>query len=189
MFLLSLFLAFNTVISPASPVAAGPQIHIETNNMEENTIEAHVMVKGAEAGVLGAAFHLNYDSNILEYQSYENGDFLEQASTPIYLVHNKESKIYFGSTLKRGEGLAKGNGRLVTFYFKPIKEGKSEFSFSNTNLAGFEGKRVEVKADWKPYELQSNILAEENNFIALIWAFIPMALLLIFIKLRSKQKR
>jgi len=102
--------------------------------------------------VFGTAINLDYDSKVLEYNSYKKGDFLEQGGTPagnqppVYLVSPANSgvsgnnSLIIGASLFRGTPGVTGSGRLLTLIFHARQS-------APTKIAITKGKLKSLQAD------------------------------------------
>lgn len=103
--------------------------------LEKDILKIQVNIKDALTPVIGAAFHLVFDTEKLEFLKYLPGDFLEKGGDPMYLITQKNQKIIFGETLTSKDNLPLGEGKFVEIYFK-IKDLKPySFSFENSVLS------------------------------------------------------
>jgi hypothetical protein len=95
----------------------------------------------------GTAFHLNYDTDQLEFHNYTLGEFFS-SKTPLTLINEKGGKVITGLSLKRGESINNKEGPLVHFYFLKGKKYKPDPAvyFSNTVFSAFEKERKDVNS-------------------------------------------
>jgi hypothetical protein len=102
----------------------GLKIDFQAKSIDKDTLKIDVLVEGSGEQVLGSAFHFYYDDEVLDFLSFEKGDFLEAGGDePIYLVKEafdeKGAKLVVGASLRRGDVLPSGSGRLMSFIFQP----------------------------------------------------------------------
>lgn len=143
------------------------QISINTEKSPDQNIVANVNIN-VDQPILGAAFHLNYDPEYLQYLGYQEGDFFEQ--TPIHLVKAEEGTIYVGVSLHKNQLLQAGKGTLLKITFKPLQDGKTQLAFTDTTLSTLENQqRVDLPAEWQQQQFELDNVANFNlNFIAFI---------------------
>jgi hypothetical protein len=108
--------------------------------------------------VFGTAINLSYDSNVLEYVSYQKGDFLETGGTPtgnqepVYLISpinsaESEKALIIGASLFRGTPGVNGSGRLLTLRFRIKKVISTEIVLSKAKLKGLQAGDIN-KIKW-----------------------------------------
>jgi len=115
-------------------------------------ITAHM--EGLQTPVLGVAFHLRYDPEILSFLRYDPGEFLERGGDPFYLVSASKSSVnmeagdlVFGETLRRNDDFPVGDGAVAEFYFQelgPSDEAIYEFSFENGVVSTLDTVRQDL---------------------------------------------
>ncbi len=173
------------------------QIYTSISTTADNKILAKISIKPTSEPILGTAFHVIYDAQYLEYQSYSAGDFFEQnQQEPIYLIKNEEGKIYSGISLRRDQTMVSGEGTLVYLYFKPIKEGKTILNFEKTHLSTLEdGHRKILTSEWKDENFVVNNVFQADfkdllTILLVVLAFITLVCLGVFVKnMRQKLRR
>lgn len=94
--------------------------------------------------VLGIAFNVNFDGEVLDFLKYEPGEFLERGGNPFYLVKNEENRVVFGETLRREDSFPVGQGIVAEFYFQILEEGVFDFSFYNGVVSTLDVVRQDI---------------------------------------------
>ncbi|MBI4235621.1 hypothetical protein HY604_04975 [Candidatus Peregrinibacteria bacterium] len=187
-------------------------VYIEGQFLDGDILRTSVFGMDFEEGVLGIAFNLKYDNEILDFIKYEPGEFLEQGGDPFYLVSNDEDegKIVFGETLRRDDEFPSGEGKVADFYWQIIEDGEFTFSFERGVVSTLDAVRQDLKnVDWQSIILrrdedeelilneQESILntGEANSFFDLsnLFPWFAMGIFLIaiglFISKKSFKKR
>lgn len=150
--------------------------------LEKGILKINVNTKDALTPVIGAAFHLKFDNEKIEFLKYLPGDFLERGGDPMYLVTQKSDKIIFGETLTSKDMLPVGEGLLAEIYFQTKKEKPYYFSFENGVLSTLTTVMQDIEeVEFSDYEIideenekktitissDKNILASTLNFFSL----------------------
>lgn len=159
--------------------------------------------------VLGIAFHLVFNSDQLSFLRYTPGNFLESGGDPFYLVQNKESKIFFGQTLRRDDAFPIGSGLIAEFYFQIITSSDYTFEFKNNVISTLDVIRQDldniiweslfIPKDKKsimttPMTVQASVLPAFKNSTTPFLLIIPLIILIVLISTvllikKQKQKR
>lgn len=134
-------------------------IHLEGQFLDGDLLKISVLAEDFESPVLGIAFHLNFDSELLAFLKYEPGKFLETGGDPFYLVtQDGDSKnIVFGETLRQNDSFPVGGGVVAEFYFQIIEEATFDFSFKNGVVSTLDVVRQDLdKVEWQDLSLSKN---------------------------------
>ena len=131
-----------------------------TRWLKKNTLAIDFVAYKIKAEpVFGTTINLKYDSNVLKYQSYEKGDFLEQGGEPtgnqkpVYMVSSGTStepgmsRLIIGASLFRGTPGVTGSGKLLTLLFKANKDASTEIVFTKSKLKNLQAKTIN-KIKW-----------------------------------------
>jgi hypothetical protein len=113
--------------------------------------------------VFGLAVNIIYDSEVLNYLSYEKGNFLEHGGKPIgkqkpmYLISttegktkekkSREEKLIIGATLFRGTPGVTGTGKLFNLLFNIRKDTPTEIKFTKKKLKNLQAKDI-TQINW-----------------------------------------
>ncbi len=120
---------------------------VETSPDKE--FELPVMVKEV-ANLYGAGFTLTYDKDYLDFESVEEGDFLNSDGvTTLFLkkVNEEKGEVIVGvSRTGKVDGIS-GDGKLMTFKFKALKLGKTKVNLKDVVLRNPELKPLKFKLD------------------------------------------
>jgi hypothetical protein len=104
-------------------------------------------VKASDAyDLFGFQFNVEYDSNILEFQSAGEGTFLKKDGRSTFCVdYNTETAglVKNIACTRLGRGSVSGEGVLETLTFKAIGTGTSGITLSNVKLANSKAERIE----------------------------------------------
>jgi len=134
------------------------KVSMEDQYLNGDILKISVEVEELKEGVIGAAFHLEFDDEKLEFLKYEPGTFLEQGGDPFYMVTVEEGAVVFGSTLRRDDEFPSGSGSLVFFFFQIEKEDKFAFNFSRGTLSTVNSIRQDLASvEWV------NLLSERSE--------------------------
>lgn len=115
---------------------------VETQNAKENsTISVPVLIKNSP-GFYAGTFVFEYDTNLLTYLNYEEGDILDE-----YAVENKNGKVSALINASKNADIKK-DGTIITLTFKTKKKAdqyKITVNDEGTMLGSYEtGKEVEA---------------------------------------------
>jgi hypothetical protein len=120
---------------PPQPIGVIPQSQ-STNVGESVTIS---IVNSDAVDLYGFQFDVNYDPNILEFQSVEEGDFLKSDGAPTYCLDYKTDNpglIKNIVCLRLGKvGGVTGSGVLSKITFIAKSSGKSDMQLTNVKLS------------------------------------------------------
>lgn len=123
------------------------KIFIKTEDLDHDILKVSIKCEGLETPVLGTAFHLFYDKNLISFLRYDPGNFLEKGGDPFYIVSAEKDvnsaetgEIIFGETLRRNDNFPVGDGIIADFYFQKIGEFPGVFGdeFSGNEFPGLE---------------------------------------------------
>lgn len=149
--------------------AASDRISVSTYESGDQ-LTAVIKAENFSQPVLGLAFDLLYDPEILAYEGYEEGAFLEVGGEPIYLVTNVidhlGGHVITGMTLKRADQPVDSGGTIITFDFDILVGGKTTLAFENMVVSKLneEGKREDVESiDWTGQSIKLKISDEEES--------------------------
>jgi hypothetical protein len=120
-------------------VEANGRVFLEAEALNHDILRVEAKVTGLQIPVLGLAFHLEYDEEVLSFLRYDPGEFLERGGDPFYLVMNRdEGRLIFGETLRRNDSFPIGEGVVAIFYFQELdknarKDGRDGYVFHFAN--------------------------------------------------------
>ncbi len=151
---MALFFSFSGVVGAES--LSDGRIFMNGTFLNGNILKIDVLSEDLSTPVLGIAFHLNYDSDFLEFLKYEPGEFLERGGDPFYLVSpGKLGEIVFGQTLRRDDRFPIGGGDVASFYFEIIEEANFHFSFDRGVVSTLDVVRQDLSnIKWDDYSIQ-----------------------------------
>lgn len=118
---------------------------------EENEQYYILKIQGFELEhpFFGLAFHLNFDSDLYEFDHYTLGDYFESNDSPLIMVskYKDEPKIIAGVSLKRGNLINKREGTFLNLYFtkKQDKVDPLSFEFEDGIYSTFNEARADVE--------------------------------------------
>lgn len=86
---------------------------------QDGMVAVDVLFEGETVDLFGVAFHLKFDSSVVEFQNYQAGDLFEVNDLrPMYLVREgDQGELIVGVSLRRGDALAVSKGKLLRFVF------------------------------------------------------------------------
>lgn len=153
-------------------LAAIPRVNAESIDIrtyESGTmLTAVITARDLMTPVIGTAFDLYYDPEVLSYLGYEHGAFFEQGGEPIYLVvpdaDHKGGKIVTGISLKRTDTLINSSGTIIALNFEVLNKNSTDLTFKNQIISTIEdGKRKDLEIEWINKEIY---LTEEIPVVA-----------------------
>ena len=140
-----------------SPLFLSAQtIFFEPQNINVNTnTQFGLPIKiSAVNNLFGVVFDLDFDSNLLDYVSTQEGNFLNQGcSTSLMTNNSTPGKLIFGLTrLGVGCGGVSGSGLIATINFRSKSQnGIANLSFSNNSLCILVGSSCNyITGTWNP---------------------------------------
>ncbi len=149
--------------------AADNQIAIDTYE-SDTELTAVISANNLTEPVIGIAFDLAYDPEVLSYSSYEEGAFFESGGEPIYLVtydiNHLGGRVIAGITLKRADQEVNATGTIIAFNFDIIEKVDTELVFKNPIISKIndEGKREDLQnIEW----IDQTVYMEEEKDIIL----------------------
>lgn len=194
--------AAQVTFSPAPSEGGQEKVYLTVLPHEQNLIEVQIFGKDILSPILGLAFDLNFDNQLLAYAKYQPGSFLETGGQPIYLISqatDQSGRLIVGLSLKRGDSLPKGSGQFMSIFFKILKSGQSSMQFSNVSLASLDiqkknldnvswlGGNLQFQANDK-INLSANLLDKiPKDSLRLIFEFI-LLLIVIILSLKKYKK-
>ena len=113
-------------------------ISISQDTVQDNLLTLRIMATSLSVAASGAAFDLEFDSNLVNFVGYSPGIFYEGNSSVVYQValqKGSDNKLVVGITQQAGPGNT-GSGALIELQFKAVGIGSSSLTFSNNNLTG-----------------------------------------------------
>ena len=110
------------------------KVTIDGLKIDDKILEVAINADNISSPVIGTAFYLNIPDN-LTFLSYLEGNFLERGGDPIYLVKEKDGKIIFGASLKKGDNYPLNSGTIVKFRFEINKGEIFNFHFQNSQVS------------------------------------------------------
>lgn len=124
-----------------------------THNEKQKYHVVTVTMNDIPAPFFGTAFHLHYNPKQLSFNHYTLGNYFFEKN-PITLIDNKAETIVVGLSLKRGERIAKNEGKLLHIYFNKESNYKQKpaVHFSNTVFSTFTDKRKDLPVNFIPRE-------------------------------------
>jgi hypothetical protein len=146
------------------PDAAPNSVVTRLRRPDKENLTVDFLVKKVEAEpVFGVAINLSYNSDILKYSSYQEGNFLEKGGKPagnqkpIYMVNVdsgakrgekfEKERLIVGATLFRGTPGVIGSGKLITLLFQVKKNEATEIVFTKKKLKNIQAKDI-ADIDW-----------------------------------------
>lgn len=133
-------------------------VFVTTTWQEDGSVLVSFNINEADAGdVFGAVMNFRYRGSDLEYLSYEEGNYFDQAGTqinqkkPIYLVSDRavsedeagEHRLAVGVSLFKGSPGMKGSGCLIKLKFKPNTESRSQIILTKKRVVNTTAKKIE----------------------------------------------
>ena len=125
---------------------------------EGDLVDISFNINEADAGsVFAAVMNFSYNSSDLEYLSYEQGNYFDQAGSeinkkkPVYLVVDKalsggeasgEHRLAVGISLFKGSPGMTGSGRLITLRFKAKQQSASQIILTKKKIVGTDAKEI-----------------------------------------------
>ncbi|EKD63886.1 MAG: hypothetical protein ACD_51C00157G0003 [uncultured bacterium] len=124
-------------------------IYMKTYEVDDGELIVEIKALDMTIPVIGMAFDLYYDPYIIEYESYEEGEFFERGGEPIYMVaedvDEKGRKIISGVTLRRIDSQVDDMGLIMSFHFKILKRENIMLKFDDAVISSLEeGARVDL---------------------------------------------
>lgn len=120
------------------------EMSLEGEFLDSDLLKVSVVAGEMLQPVLGTAFNVNFDGEILVFLKYEPGEFFERGGDPFYLVKNEESRLIFGETLRREDSFPVGGGIVAEFYFQILEESEFNFSFYNGVVSTLDVVRQDI---------------------------------------------
>lgn len=141
------------------------RVYIEIEHLDHDILKMTVKCEGIETPVLGTAFHLEYQNNLLHFLRYDPGTFLEQGGDPFYIVSDNDGKVIFGETLRRDDNFPSGEGDIVSIFFQKdasySDESVIEFKFKNGVVSGIDETRQDIdKINFEDFSSVKNEVVE-----------------------------
>lgn len=176
--LLSLFLSFLfSCPSNAESLAEIEYLPEQTQAIEKIDMEVEAVSKDEikitlhghnfSKPILGFAFNLNFDPDIIQYNYFRKGEFLEQGGDPIYLITTNEKnqgQLISGIILKRGDELPTGSGKIADLFFKILNSGETNLYFDKTVVSTLEEKRENLEnIMWSGGVLKTNLPSSKKE--------------------------
>jgi len=129
-------------------VASNGRVYIEIEHLDHDILKATVKCEEIETPVLGLAFHLEYQKDLLHFLRYDPGNFLEQGGDPFYIVSDNSGAVIFGETLRRDDSFPFGGGNVVSIYFQKDSSYNEksiiELNFKNGVVSGMDSTRQDI---------------------------------------------
>lgn len=153
------------------PTGVPPQkVSIKGFFLDHDIVKISINASNMQTPVLGLAFHLNYDKELLTFLRYDPGDFLEKGGDPFYLVSNSAgsansasstaSELIFGETLRRDDSFPIGDGEIASFYFQELDRSQEKYSFEFEN--GVVSTLDTVRQDIDNIQFE-NLILDKNS--------------------------
>ena len=208
---------FDEIRNDISKTTPSQKIHIKGFFLDHDIVKISILAEEMQTPVLGLAFHLNYDPEILTFLRYDPGDFLEKGGDPFYLVSNAVNELIFGETLRRDDSFPIGGGEIASFYFQELDSSQEKYSFEFKNGVVSTLNTVRQDIDNIQFEnaildknsppdasltslnkdnFEGNILgSSESNgsgfslYLSLASGFGFFAIMILIIKLRAKRRQ
>ncbi|MEH0022217.1 MAG: cohesin domain-containing protein [Desulfobacter sp.] len=135
-------------------------VYVTTDWQEDGVVDVTFNVNQADAGaVFAAVMNFSYSGKDLEYVSYEEGNYFDQAGSainkkkPVYLVSAKpvssstddgsdEYRLAVGVSLFKGSPGMNGSGRLITLKFRAKHQTASQIILTKKKLVGTDAKEL-----------------------------------------------
>lgn len=135
-----------------STAALQGRVVINDEYLDGDLLKISVVAEDFRTPVVGIAFHLKYEDQLVTFLKYEPGEYLESGGDPFYMVQNDEtgSKIIFGETLRGDDQFPLGEGKIADFYFQILNEQAIPFEFSKGVISTIEVIRQDIDhVEWK----------------------------------------
>jgi len=129
-------------------VATSGRVYAEIEHLDHDILKVTVKCEKIETPVLGLAFHLEYQKDLLHFLRYDPGNFLEQGGDPFYIVTDNNSAVILGETLRRDDSFPVEGGDVVEIYFQKDASYDEtsiiEFKFKNGVVSGMDSTRQDI---------------------------------------------
>lgn len=139
------------------------RVFMEGVFLDHDILKISVNISEIQTPVLGIAFHLEYEPELLSFLRYDPGSFLEEGGDPFYLVQNETDKLIFGETLRRNDGFPVGEGVIAVFYFQQMDTENPvyKFIFHNGVVSTLDTIRQDIDhIEFEDLELDETVMAE-----------------------------
>lgn len=143
------------------------KVSLEGQFLDHDILKLSAKISDIQTPVLGAAFHLKYDSGILSFLRYDPGEFLERGGDPFYLVTavkdalgQETGELVYGETLRRDNEFPVGEGFFADFYFQQLDSSIDVYEFNFEN--GVVSTLDIVRQDIDHVEFENLVLDRES---------------------------
>jgi len=119
-------------------------VSLKQKSVQGDMIILNLIVTSLAALSSGAAFDVEFDSNLVSFTGFAAGTFYESTSPAIYevgLQAGTNNRLVGGITQQAGPGVT-GSGILIELQFKAIGIGTSALKFTNNNLIDPSGNLI-----------------------------------------------